>query len=112
RENAIGIETLEFGLGLKHHTMPQHRRDSSFYVIRNEVVAAVEGCDGLSDAHQAQGGTGAGAEEKSRPLASASCQGEDVAVEFRLDANRTHLGTCSLEHLRLNRRDRHVIEQA
>jgi hypothetical protein len=62
-EDAVGVEAFEFGFGFEHDAVAEDGLDGAFDVVGDEVVAAVEGGGGLGDAHEADGGAGAGAEE-------------------------------------------------
>jgi hypothetical protein len=52
-QDAVGVEALQFCLGLEADAMTQDGRQGAFYVIWNEVAAVFEGGYGLGYAHQA-----------------------------------------------------------
>ena len=41
-QHAVGVEAFQFGLGLEHHAMAQHRLHGALDVVGNQVVAAIE----------------------------------------------------------------------
>ena len=67
--------------------MAQDGRQGAFDVVGDEVAAVFEGCYGLGDAHEADGGAGAGSEGECGPVAGTADEGEDVGEQLWLDAD-------------------------
>src|SRR5260370_27275248 len=42
-QGSVGVKALQLRLGLEHDAVAQHRQDGALDVVRDEVIAAIEG---------------------------------------------------------------------